>query len=179
MKMIGYILIIILITINVGCLTKDNSKSDGELYIILTVYLKPNINENYSIFLPIPIIVNYNNPPNNNTPISILYECVNNNIKIEKENGSYYYKIFDNGDFYLNINKSIPTNNQSISMNWFDKLSSNKVCLSSDKVTDIEINYSIKMIYINRLHIQYTIKETVYSNTWQIVNIKYGRIIYG
>ncbi len=153
-----------------GCINPFHPE-EVEEFIEFSVLLKPNLNDNYTVFIPIPVISMYfYELEDEGEPIILMSRLYfiegPGNYSIELKNQSYYLKIQSNNSIELggymegNYNHS----------NTFHKLSSNDIYLETSTNNTLLMNYRIFHLINNDSTKGFETEGTqIIKNGWQTV----------
>ena len=152
-----------------GCINPFNP-GEEESYIEFSLLLKPSSNDNYTVFIPIPVIsLRYAEVEDEGEPITLM----NNlqfirglgNYSIELKNQSYYLKIKSNDSIEIGGYMEGFYNYS----NTFEKLSSSEIYLETSTINTLIMDYHVLHFVNIRRGVGFETTETQLKNGWQTV----------
>ena len=156
-----------------GCINLFHPENEEELYIEFRLSLNATSNDNYTIFVPVPIIrVLYAELEDEGEPITLMNNlqfirgC--GNYSIELKNQSYYLEIKSNNSIEIGGYMEGDYNNS----NMFEKLSSNDIYLEMSANNTLLMVYRVHHVYSTSAYSSngFETRETELKNGWQTVD---------
>ena len=153
-----------------GCIDPFHPESEEELYIEFRLSLNATSNDNYTVFIPIPVIsIRFGEAEDEGEPIALMSKLQfiggTGNYSIELKNQSYYLKIQSNDSIELGGYMEGYYNHS----NTFHKLSSNNIYLETSANNTLLMDYKIYHFENSNSSSGFEKTETKLKNGWQTV----------
>jgi len=152
-----------------GCINPFHPEEE-EPYVEFSLLLKPNLNDNYTVFIPIPVIsARLYVIEDEGEPIALMNNLQfirgPGNCSIELKNQSYYLKIKSNDSIEIGGYMEGDYN----SSNTFEKLSSSDIYLETSANNTLIMDYHVLHVESISSGVGFETRETQLKNGWQTV----------